>query len=230
VTLPPNLIAYLSHPFNAPTEAGRLENLGNARAWIRWLVDATPWAISAPWIPYVETLDEETYRPRGLADQRTIIARHDLVIACGGRYSSGMLGDAQTAHEHKIPTLDLTALGVRPPAVPVDRATAIMSFALGKAIGPDHGIRTPRTIAEAVSWIAGYFDDLGLPEQATEIREGRWRSTVAPPVSYMPTPVLNAEEIAELRAAVHVIKAGPMPGAARLVERFIMAAEERLTE
>ncbi len=79
------IIAYLAHPVSAPDQVGIDANLASARAWLKWLVDNTDWAISAPWIPYVETLAEASYRDRGLAD--------DLAMVRGGVAGAPRVGE-----------------------------------------------------------------------------------------------------------------------------------------
>jgi hypothetical protein len=109
------LVAYLAHPVSAPTPEGIAANLANARAWLKWLVDNTPWAISCPWIPYVESLAEESYRERGLADDLAMLGRgHDLVVLVGGRVSTGMAMERDHAAS-RMPVVDLTPIGVAPP-------------------------------------------------------------------------------------------------------------------
>lgn len=106
------LVAYLAAPVTAPTFAGIESNLASASAWLRWFVDNTPWAVSAPWMPYVETLAEETYRERGLV---------------GGRVSSGMAMERAHAIEHGLAVLDLTMFAAPPVAPSVDQAHAVLA-------------------------------------------------------------------------------------------------------
>jgi hypothetical protein len=105
------LVAYLAHPVSAPTQAGIDANLANARAWLKFLVDVTPWAISCPWMPYVECLPDtpgNPYRERGLADDLAMVERHDLVILVGGRVSAGMQMERDHAVKHGIRVVDLS--------------------------------------------------------------------------------------------------------------------------
>jgi hypothetical protein len=111
------LIAYLAHPVSAPTQAGVDANLANARAWLKFLVNVTPWAISCPWMPYVESLvPEATYRERGLADDMAMVERHDLVILVGGRVSAGMQLERDHAVKHGIRVIDLSYVTTPPEA------------------------------------------------------------------------------------------------------------------
>ncbi len=117
------IVAYLAHPVNAPTPEGIAANLVNARAWLRWLVDTKEYlAVSAPWMPYVETLAEEHYRERGLADDLAMLERHEIVILVGGRISSGMALEATRAREIGIPVIDCTRMGATPPPLPWNAA------------------------------------------------------------------------------------------------------------
>lgn len=115
---PRKLVAYLAHPVSAPDQAGVDVNLANARAWLRWLVENTPWAVSAPWMPYVETLDEPTHRARGLADDLAMLERHDLIVLVGGRVSAGMALERGHAVKRGLRVLDLTRMGASPPEDP----------------------------------------------------------------------------------------------------------------
>lgn len=108
-------VVYLAHPVSAPTKAGVNANLTNARAWLKWLVDHTTWAISCPWMAYVETLSEEKYRARGLSDDLAMIGRHSGLILVGGRISTGMEVERQHALHHAVPVLDWSS-EVSPPS------------------------------------------------------------------------------------------------------------------
>ncbi len=115
--------AYVCHPVSAfkPDGSYDLEgvkaNLANARAWLRWFVDNTNWSVSMPWLPYVEELDEETYRARGLADDLNLIDGHSLVVMVSNRMPSGMTRERRYAESKLIPLIDLTRFGCfAPPA------------------------------------------------------------------------------------------------------------------
>lgn len=113
-TAPPRkIVAYLAHPVSAPTREGIEANLANCRAWLRWLVEHTEWAVSCPWMPYVETLDEATHRDRGIADDLAMLERHDLIVLTGGRVSSGMATEWDHAIERGLAVVDL-ATGSQP--------------------------------------------------------------------------------------------------------------------
>lgn len=115
--------AYVCHPVSAfkPDGSYDLEgmkaNLANARKWLRWLVDNTNWAVSMPWMPYVEELDEETYRERGIEDDRALIDGHSVLVLVSDRTSSGMRDERSYAEVRLIPVIDLTMFGCfEPPA------------------------------------------------------------------------------------------------------------------
>lgn len=110
------VVAYLAHPVGAPDEEGIAANLANARAWLHWLVDHTSLAVSAPWMPYVQTLHEATYRDRGLADDLAMLGRHDMIVLVGGRISAGMATELDHARSCGLVALDLTRMGVAPPS------------------------------------------------------------------------------------------------------------------
>lgn len=120
------IVAYLAHPVGAPDQAGIETNLTNARAWLHWFVDNTPWAVSAPWMPYVETLAESAYRDRGLADDLAMLERHDLIVLVGGRVSAGMAIERAHAIEHGIDVLDLTMFASPPIKPSIAQADAVL--------------------------------------------------------------------------------------------------------
>ena len=110
------MIAYLAHPVGPQFPAAdRAVNLAGARAWFRFLVDATPWAISVPWLAYVENLAESTHRERGISDDLETLSRCDLVVLTGGRVSPGMAAEREHAYRLGIPVVDLTHCGSMPP-------------------------------------------------------------------------------------------------------------------
>ena len=116
----PKIVAYLAHPVGPGSTIAELEarrnNIANALAWMHYLVDTTPWAISVPWLPYVQVLDEGTYRDRGIADDLAGLERCDLCVLTGGRISAGMAAERDAAAAAGLVIIDLTSLGYRPPA------------------------------------------------------------------------------------------------------------------
>lgn len=126
------LVVYLAHPVSAPDAAGVAANLARARRWLRWFVEHTDFAICAPWIPYVETLDEVDHRARGLRDDLAMLARCDAIVLVGGRVSSGMRGERDWAHRHELDICTLVELGEEPPdAASTPAALALIAEAVG---------------------------------------------------------------------------------------------------
>lgn len=113
------LVAYLAHPVGAPDRAGIDATLANARAWLRFLVDTTDLAVSAPWMPYVEALSEDKYRDRGLEDDLAMLERHDAIVLVGGRVSRGMEMERTHAMDLGLPVVDLSAWR-SPPVTAID--------------------------------------------------------------------------------------------------------------
>lgn len=141
------LVAYLAHPVSAPTLHEINRNLDNARGWLHFLVDATPWAISAPWIPYVETLAESAYRERGIADDLEMVRRCDLVVLTGGRISHGMEQERWAAIEADIPVCDLTPFGTSAPSLrPRD---LLLRLSIGNALESMKALFEKRDALEA---------------------------------------------------------------------------------
>ena len=132
-----NIVAYLAHPV-APSDLQRQgywcldadigsdtvtracvdDNLASARRWLRWLVWNVDWAICAPWMPYVQALNDATseHRRRGLRDDCMMAARCDAIVLCGGRVSSGMALEIDACTDAGGAVVDLTGLGAKPPA------------------------------------------------------------------------------------------------------------------
>lgn len=130
-----SLVVYLAHPvapslanlealwqWDNVTDERRSEmaverNLASARVWLRWLVEHTDWAVSMPWMPYVETLNDATssHRHRGLRDDCLMAARCDAIILCGGRVSSGMAMERDAVQKAGKAVVSLIDLGALPP-------------------------------------------------------------------------------------------------------------------
>jgi hypothetical protein len=138
----PKIVAYLAHPIGPGKTmvelANRRDNIANALAWLRWLVDHSTWSISAPWLPYVQVLDEGTYGDRGIADDLAGLERCDLIILTGGRTSAGMAAERDHAKELGMPVVDLTSWGFSPPSTE-DNAAAALDLRAKQALA-----RTPR--------------------------------------------------------------------------------------
>ena len=66
-------------------------------------------------MPYVETLDEEKWRARGLTDDLAVGERCDAIGLVGGRVSSGMALERDHAAKARLIVVDLTGQGEEPP-------------------------------------------------------------------------------------------------------------------
>ena len=131
----PKLLAYLAHPVGMDRtlaeQAIRRDNIANALAWLTWLVDNTRWAVSTPWLPYVQVLSETTHRERGIDDNLASLERCDLIVLTGGRVSDGMEAERAHAVEHRIPVVDLTGWGFHAPdAAHTEEARAVLAMRL----------------------------------------------------------------------------------------------------
>jgi len=106
---------YLAAPVSAPTAEDMGLNLVNAEIWLEHLVRHTPWAVCAPWLPYVSILDEATHRERGMRDNLAILSRCDAIALVGGRLSPGMKLELDHAVALGLPVIDLLHHGTSPP-------------------------------------------------------------------------------------------------------------------
>lgn len=118
-------IAYLTHPLgdgdDADNAVRRADNMAGGIDWFRYLVMHTRWAIQMPWWPFVVAIDDVYHRPRALRDQRKILERCDMLVLVGGWISPHMLIERRYAEASgRIPVLDLTDLGSRPPWATAD--------------------------------------------------------------------------------------------------------------
>lgn len=106
-------VAYLAHPVSGDPRG----NAARAKRWLRYLIDTTPFAVIAPWIDYVEVLDDENveHRKRGMSDDLLVLRRCDLLIAVGGRISSGMAEEIRTMQALGKPVITLIEMGEEPP-------------------------------------------------------------------------------------------------------------------
>ncbi len=106
-------VAYMAHPIGQGEQ--RPGNIARAMRWHRYLVEATPYAICTPWIPYVLTLEEATHRDRGVADDLEIARRCDRIILVGGKLSDGMRREEDLFKSLGKPIEDMLHLGAEPP-------------------------------------------------------------------------------------------------------------------
>ncbi len=111
------MIAYVAHPVG-PDGPERVANLERVRRWIRWLIDTRPdLALSIPWLPYCEVLDESPInRQRGIRDGIAMLDRCDAIVLVGGRMSPGMVDELRRAAMRGLKVIDLLHLGAEPPA------------------------------------------------------------------------------------------------------------------
>jgi hypothetical protein len=106
-------VLYLAHPV-APVRGGPsvAANTTNALYWLREIVLRTKgWAVCAPWIPYVQVLQDSgdpecPTRKRGMRDDLAILERCDVILLVGGRISSGMEAEVLHAAKFGIPWID----------------------------------------------------------------------------------------------------------------------------
>lgn len=124
------LVAYLAHPIGELDDFERVgDNFANAMDWVRFFADSTNWAIIAPWHLYSISIGASIYGPRRLADQLAVLDRADILILCGGYVSPHMHAEIRRAHRNGTPVLDLSMLGVTPPAKDEDAATLVLARA-----------------------------------------------------------------------------------------------------
>lgn len=163
------MIAYLAHPVGPQFPAAdRAVNLAGARAWFRFLVDATPWAISVPWLAYVENLAEATHRDRGIADDLETLSRCDLVVLTGGRVSPGMATERERAYELGIPIVDLTSCGSMPPPMfREDGPLGRESTTAGRELAASIALRARKAFDQVIA------RRVGITLTATDLRDLR---------------------------------------------------------
>lgn len=116
-------VYYVAHPVAGDVA----QNARRARQWLAWLMDGEPEvAFVAPWLPYVDAFIERfggiddqgsIFRARCMLDNRTLIARCDGIVLCGGRVSDGMKLELAALQLHAA-VIDLTHLGAEPPTSP----------------------------------------------------------------------------------------------------------------
>lgn len=115
-TAPPWAVLYMAHPVAGDVPA----NLARAKRWLRWLRRAMPDAVVvAPWLHDLEVLEEDDNDPHvratGLRRDCAVVSRCDGLVLVGGRVSSGMREERDTAEAQSKLVLDLTGMGNEPP-------------------------------------------------------------------------------------------------------------------
>ncbi len=124
-----SVVAYMTHPLgdrDAGHGVDRGDNISNAMSWFRFLVMVTPWAISAPWFPYVASIDDVFHASKVFLHQLTFIGRSDVLIAVGGRISAHMEFQIEYAGMDRpsisrVPVLSLVEFGSSPPWREIDQ-------------------------------------------------------------------------------------------------------------
>jgi len=113
------VVVFLAHPYAPIDEFTSDDNIANAKAWYRFLIEHLRYAtIIANWIVTCDVLDDtnKAHRLRGVQDNAMVISRVDEVWICGGTISSGMRNEMMIAASHKKPILDFTRYGRKPPS------------------------------------------------------------------------------------------------------------------
>lgn len=114
------VVAYLGHPIgeaNGFDSVQRADNLANAVEWVRFFNDVTRWSIVCPWYVNAVAIGGDSYGPRRLMSQLDALERCDIYIAAGGHLSPHMHVEMRRAKQHGLPILDVSNLGVIPPAM-----------------------------------------------------------------------------------------------------------------
>ncbi len=113
MTTGPVPLCYVAHPVGSGPDRPR--NILNVKLWIRALVESVEHlAFVAPWVPYVEALDERTHRERGIRDDLSAMGRCSSAVLVGGRLSPGMLLERDHAIGMGLHIVDLTHLPADP--------------------------------------------------------------------------------------------------------------------
>jgi hypothetical protein len=111
-------VIYLAHPLGAPTPEGVAANLTRVKRWYRWIVTNFPnVAVVAAWVTTAEVLDDHNpeHRAHGMKMNGFVLVRCDEIWLVGGRISTGMASELESATEHGLRVYDLTWLGEEPP-------------------------------------------------------------------------------------------------------------------
>lgn len=122
---------YLAHPVAAPSKEGVRANVEKAGRWLLWLSEKEPdRTIIAPWLTTL-LLGADDFNL--LARERAIRASHNVIVRCdgivlvGGRISTGMQGEINSALSVGGWISDLTSLGDEPPADGFSFATKLLT-------------------------------------------------------------------------------------------------------
>lgn len=108
----------MSHPIGPASGHEEIvvqrDNLAIAHDWFKRLVQATRWALIAPWMAYLTALEGQLYGPRAMIDQRALIERSDILVQVGGWISPHMHFEMNHATRAGLRVVDLTDLGAKP--------------------------------------------------------------------------------------------------------------------
>ena len=110
-------VAFLTHPIgerDAEWGVARGNNLANAMAWFRLIVDATRWSMCYPEMTYIAAVDDVFHQPARLAASIEILERCDVLVMAGGFNSPHMRLQFAHARRRKLPVLDLLDMGASP--------------------------------------------------------------------------------------------------------------------
>lgn len=124
-------VIYFAHPLGAPTPEGVEANRQRAQRWIRWIYDTIDdVAIVADWILTTAILDDfnPAHRARGMAMNKATLVRTDGIWLFGGRISSGMADECDTAREHGVCVHDFTWLGDEPATFDADTHARVLEL------------------------------------------------------------------------------------------------------
>lgn len=119
------MLVYLAHPVGQDG-AERIKNIANVQKWFLFLLKNTDWALSVPWLIYVQNLTEspENHK-RGLHDDLENLSKCDAIVLTGGKISAGMATELGLALMSGMKVIDLTSCGYSPEEWP-ERALEIL--------------------------------------------------------------------------------------------------------
>lgn len=109
-------VVYMAHPVGTDPEV-RKANIQRALRWLRYLVSTYPYAVCAPWLPYVMALDESSHRERGINDDLSVLKLCDRMVLVGGTLSPGMEREQNFFISLGKPVDSLLYLGDEPPEI-----------------------------------------------------------------------------------------------------------------
>lgn len=103
------IVAYICHPYSAPTEEERNANRASATRWALWAVEHRLSPVCS-WVVLTAAPETPENRARGLAADCAQVERCDVVLQVGPVLSSGMKIETEHGFQHGVPTLDLIGL------------------------------------------------------------------------------------------------------------------------